>query len=52
MDARGGIPYHRAMLGIVPTIHTVDGPVTSILKQGTATVSCSSLTERTVVIKE
>ena len=39
MGARGGIPYHRARLGLVPTIHTVDGPVMSKLKQGTATVS-------------
>ena len=44
--------FHRASLGLVPSIHTLDGPVTSKLKQGTATVSCSSLTERTVVIKE
>ena len=44
--------FHRASLGLVPSIHTLDGPVTSKLKQGTATVSCSSLTERTVVLKE
>ena len=37
MGARGGMPYHRAMSfkGIVPTLHTVDGPVTLKLKLGT-----------------
>ena len=35
--AKAGMPYHRAMSfkGIVPTLHTVDGPVTLKLKLGT-----------------
>ena len=41
MGTRGGIPYLRARLGLVPSIHTDEGPVMSKLKQGAATVSCS-----------
>ena len=39
------------MMVLVPSPHTLDGPVKLKLKLGTATVSCPSLKGRTVAIR-